>query len=374
MEPLEIDTWHMEQALCLAERGRGLVEPNPMVGCVVVQGCEIIGEGFHRRFGEAHAEVEALSVAGARAKGATLVVTLEPCCHYGKTPPCTEAILNAGIKRVVVAMRDPFPKVAGGGIAALQTAGVEVTVGVCETQARKLNAPYLKRLQTGRPWVIAKWAMTLDGRIATHTGSSRWISGEESRQIVHQLRSRVDAIMVGRETARADDPMLTARLPKGEVPLRTATRIVVDTRGLLTSQSNLVKTARDVPVLVAVGTNIYSKDAKRLEKAGCELFCCTSETHAGRLGELLDELGRREMTNVLVEGGGKLLGGLLDTRQMDEVYAFVAPKLVGGEAAPNPIGGEGISLMENALRLDDSRWQTVGSDVCLSGRVVYPQK
>src|SRR5262245_30652842 len=201
----------MRHALALAEKGRGYVEPNPMVGAVVLDSAgQFAGEGWHQKFGGPHAEVFALAAAGERARGGTLVVTLEPCCHHGKTPPCTDAVLKAGITRVVAAMSDPFPKVAGGGLAILRNAGVEVHVGLCEPQALALNAPYLKLLRTGRPWVHAKWAMSLDGKLATHTGASMWISGEESRRRVHELRGRMDAIIVGRRTV-ADDPLLTAR-------------------------------------------------------------------------------------------------------------------------------------------------------------------
>ena len=207
----DIDLWHMRRALELAARGEGFVEPNPMVGCVIAQGAEIIGEGWHRRFGQPHAEVEALRMAGDRAAGATLYVTLEPCCHFGKTPPCTRAVLASGVRRVVAAQTDPFPQVRGLGIAELRAAGLSVEVGLLESDARRLIAPYLKLVQTGRPWIIAKWAMTLDGKIATRSGQSRWISGPPSRQLVHALRGRVDAIMVGRETADRDDPLLTAR-------------------------------------------------------------------------------------------------------------------------------------------------------------------
>ncbi len=313
--------------------GQGHVEPNPMVGCVIVQGAEIIGEGWHRRFGDAHAEVEALRIAGDRAKGATMLVTLEPCCHHGKTPPCTEAILAAGIRRVVVAQWDPFAEVAGSGLAELRDAGIEVEQGLLEEEARAVNAPYLKLLSTGRPWVLAKWAMTLDGRTATRTGSSQWISSEESRRLAHGLRGRVDAIVIGRETARMDNPLLTAR-PPGP---RTALRVVVDTRATLASASQLVRTAREVPLLVAVGHTAPASERRRLEQAGCEVFVCQSDTHAGRLDELLTELGRRRMTNILVEGGGQLLGTLLDAEQIDEVHVLVAPKLLGGKHPPSPI-------------------------------------
>lgn len=365
MNQSELDRWHMARALELAAQGEGHVEPNPMVGCVIVQGAEIIGEGWHRRFGGAHAEVEALKLAGPRAAGATMYVTLEPCCHLGKTPPCSRAVIAAGVRRVVVAQRDPFPKVAGGGFAELEAAGVDVEVGLLEAEARRLNAPYRKLLETGRPWVLAKWAMTLDGKIATRTGSSRWISSAESRAIVHKLRGRVDAIMVGRQTAQSDDPALTAR-PAGP---RTALRVVVDTRASLSSQSQLARTAGDVPVLVAVGPEAPEAERQRLAEAGCEVFPCEADNHATRLDELLMEFGRRRLTNVLVEGGGQLMGSLLDAGQIDEFHVFIAPKLVGGVAAVSPIAGGGVAEMSRALALKDPQLRQVGSDAYLSGRL-----
>ena len=358
----------MERALELARLGQGWVEPNPMVGCVIAHGPEVVGEGWHQRFGGAHAEVEALREAGQRARGATLYVTLEPCCHQGKTPPCTEAILAAGVQRVVAAMKDPFPQVAGQGLRRLAEAGLEVHCGLLEAEARRLNAPYLKLIQTGRPWVIAKWAMTLDGKLATRTGQSRWISGPESRALVHQLRGRVDAVLVGSRTAALDDPLLTAR-PPGP---RTAVRIVVDGRARLTSESQLVRTARQAPVLVAAGPEAAAVDLRRLESAGCEVFVAPGQTPQERLLALLDELGRRRMTNLLVEGGGRLLGALLDLRAIDEVHVFIAPKLFGGLDAPTPLAGLGIDRTEQAVQLDSVQIERVGQDIYVTGRVRYP--
>ncbi len=355
----------MRRALELALLGQGHVEPNPMVGCVIVQGAEIIGEGWHRRFGDAHAEVEALRIAGPRARGATMYVTLEPCCHHGKTPPCTKAVIAAGIRRVVVAQRDPFPAVAGQGLEELRAAGIEVQTGMLEDEASALNAPYLKLLSSGRPWVLAKWAMTLDGRTATRTGSSQWISCEESRRLAHGLRGRVDAIVVGRETARMDNPLLTAR-PPGP---RTAVRVVVDTRATLASDSKLIHTAGEFALLVAVGPTASASERRRLEQAGCEVFVCPSDTYAGRLDELLAELGRRRMTNILVEGGGQLLGTLLDANQIDEVHVFVAPKVIGGQNARSPIDGEGLAEIAHAFELDNPQWQQSGTDLYLTGRM-----
>lgn len=365
MDQKALDQWHMRRALELALRGQGYVEPNPMVGCVVVQGAEIIGEGWHRRFGGPHAEIEALAVAGPRAAGATMFVTLEPCCHYGKTPPCTQAIIRAGIRRVVAAQRDPFPQVNGAGLAELQAAGIQVEVGLLEEEARRLNAPYMKLLATGRPWILAKWAMTLDGKTASASGSSKWISNAQSRAVVHQLRGRVDAIVIGRQTAQVDDPLLTAR-PPGP---RTALRVVVDSRGSLSSESQLARTARQVPVLVAVGPDSPAADRHRLEQAGCEVLVCDGPSPAERLDQLLAELGRRRMTNVLVEGGGRLTGSLLDARQIDEVHVFIAPKLLGGSEARTAIAGQGIAEISQALELEDIQARQLGSDLYISGRV-----
>jgi diaminohydroxyphosphoribosylaminopyrimidine deaminase / 5-amino-6-(5-phosphoribosylamino)uracil reductase len=365
MQQAEIDLWHMRRAMELAVRGQGLVEPNPMVGCVVARGAEVIGEGFHRKFGEAHAEVEALRIAGDRAAGATAYVTLEPCCHHGKTPPCTRALLAAKIARVVVAQPDPFPQVQGGGITELRaTGGVAVAVGLLEAEAREINAPYLKLIETGRPWIIAKWAMTLDGKIATHTGESRWISGPESRATVHALRGRVDAIVVGRGTAEQDDPLLTARPPGA----RTALRVVLDTRATLGSESQLVGTAAETPVLVAVGAESARQERERLIAAGCEVLVCEGSTHAARFDALLAELGRRRMTNVLVEGGAQVLGMLFDDRRIDEVHVFIAPKLAGGAGAASPIGGEGVAAMADALSLAAPVVRQSGDDVYVTGR------
>jgi diaminohydroxyphosphoribosylaminopyrimidine deaminase/5-amino-6-(5-phosphoribosylamino)uracil reductase len=360
----EVDRWHMRRAVELAAGGEGLVEPNPMVGCVVAQGAEIIGEGFHRRYGGPHAEIEALKIAAARAGGAALYVTLEPCSHQGKTPPCTQAVIAAGIRRVVVAQEDPFPQVRGRGIAELRAAGITVDVGLMQSDARRLNAPYLKLIQTGRPWIIAKWAMTLDGKIASRTGESRWISNEQSRAAAHRLRGRVDAILVGRGTVEHDDPLLTAR-PAGP---RTATRVVLDTQAFLQPDSQLVRTARQTPVLVAAGEKAPPENIRRLTDAGCEVFICKGQTHAERLDELLVEMGRRRWTNVLVEGGAGVLGAMLDARAIDEVHIFIASALIGGAAAPSAIGGQGAARIADALRLEPPTVSQLGGDLYFTAR------
>ena len=353
-----LEPW-MKHALSLAANGRGAVEPNPMVGAVVIDTAgRLVGAGWHRQFGGPHAEVFALAEAGDRAHGGTLVVTLEPCCHHGKTPPCTDAALQAGITRVVVAMADPFPKVAGGGITTLRAAGIPVEVGICEADAVALNAPYLKLLRTERPWVHAKWAMSLDGKIAARTGDSKWISGEESRRRVHELRGRMDAIIVGRGTVAADDPLLTAR-PAGR---RTPARVVLSTSGDLPPRCQLRATARDIPVIV------YTANPHALAgwaADGAEVVALGDNPLS--LDAVLADLGRRRFTNVLVEGGAGVLGTLLDAKAADEFHIFIAPKLIGGSGAASPVGGLGIARIADALTLSRCTAVASGDDVYVHG-------
>jgi len=354
----------MRHALALAARGRGFVEPNPMVGAVVLDAAgQRAGEGWHQKFGGPHAEVFALASAGERARGGTLVVTLEPCCHHGKTPPCTDAVLRAGVARVVVAMADPFPKVAGGGIAVLRAAGVEVHVGLCEADAVALNAPYLKLLRTGRPWVHLKWAMTLDGKIATRTGDSKWISGEESRRRVHALRGRVDAILVGRGTVVADDPLLTAR-PSGA---RTPARVVLSASGDLPERCQLRATAHTVGSEAGGPVIVYTANADKLVGWAADGADVVALDEGLSLDTVLADLGRRRFTNVLIEGGAGLLGSAFDERVGDECHVFVAPKVIGGTAALTPLGGRGLPRMADALALDRVTFEPSGADVYVHG-------
>ena len=334
------DSAAMRRSLELAGRGAGHVEPNPMVGAVIAQGEAIVGEGWHARFGGPHAEVAALLAAGGSARGATLYVTLEPCCHHGKTPPCSDAIIAAGIARVVVAAGDPFAAVAGGGLRALRAAGLSVEIGLCESESLRLTAPYRKLVTEGRPWVIGKWAMTLDGRVATTEGDSRWISSETSRALVHELRGRVDAIVVGIGTVLADDPLLTPRPPGPRQPLR----VVLDRSARLPLESGLVRSAAEVPLLVATGSEVPLERVRRLEAAGCEVWSSSDQDPGGRFLELLAELGRRRFSNLLVEGGPTVLGSLLDCDAIDEVWAFVAPKVIGGAAALGPVAGQDVAI------------------------------
>jgi len=367
------DTLFMQRALELARQGEGFVEPNPMVGCVLVKDGNIVGEGFHAQFGGPHAEVEAIRDAVNRngekaANGATCYVTLEPCSHYGKTPPCTSAVLSAGIRRVVVAMRDPNPAVNGCGLEILRNAGLEVTENVLEKEARSLNAPYLMLLEQNRPWIIAKWAMTLDGRLASRTGSSHWISGEASRQIVHRLRSRMDAIMIGSQTARQDDPLLTVRLDNDSIVPRTPIRIVLDSKAELDMESRLVQTARKIPVLLVVSTDALPKRIKILQDAGCEILRLPS-AYQEKTTALLKYLAQRKLTNLLVEGGSRLFGTLFDMKLIDEVHVFIAPKLIGGESARSVIDGIGLPEMKFTRRLELPEIQIVEQDIYVHGRI-----
>ncbi len=360
---IEQDRRHMGRAMELARRGEGYVEPNPMVGCVLVHNGEVVGEGWHQKFGGPHAEVEAITAAGPAARGATAYVTLEPCSHTGKTPPCTEALIRAGIERVVAACRDPNRYVSGEGLAQLEAAGVKCHHSVLADEAADLIAPFTKLVTTGCPWVIAKWAMTLDGKFATHTGMSRWISGEASRAKVHQLRGRVDAIVVGAGTVRQDDPLLTAR-PPGP---RTLTRIILDSHAALPLTSQLVATARKTPVLLATSSAAAPERLKALKDNGVEIWQSSEPDLARRWFDLLDELGRRQMTNVLVEGGANVFGVLFDAGAIDEIHAFIAPKIIGGPA-PSPLAGRGVAEMNLASSLKRYTIDQLGGDAYIHGR------
>ena len=359
------DDFWMQRALTAAARGRGFVEPNPLVGAAVVHDGELISLGHHERFGGPHAEVVALDRAGDRARGATLYVTLEPCCHHGKTPPCVDAILRAGVTRVVAAHRDPFPRVAGGGLAQLRAAGLEVEVEVEGDAARALNAPYLKRLLLGTPFVIAKWAMTLDGRTATGTSDSRWISHPESRALVHEVRGQMDAILVGIGTALADDPELTAR-PAGP---RTPARVVLDSQGRLPLDGKLARTARDVPVWVATTTAAASDRLDALAALGCEILRFEPVADRVPIDPLLAELSRRGVTNLLVEGGGVVHGSFLDAGQVDAVDVFLAPKIISGPPRYAPTLGAGVAWMADAWTLDSPAISSAHGDIRIQGRV-----
>ncbi len=343
------DEHFMRLALELAERGRGSVEPNPMVGCVIVRDGTVIGQGYHHQFGGPHAEVDALNslTDASDAKGATAYVTLEPCCHHGKTPPCSDALISAGLARVVAAMADPFAKVDGGGLRQLSDAGIETTVGVLGEDAEFLNAPYLKKIRSGKPWVIAKWAMTMDGRIATVNGQSKWITGQASRAEVHRLRGRVDAIAVGMGTVEADDPMLTAR-PPGP---RVAIRIVFCRHRLPAIDSKLIQTANEFPLMLIVGQQINAanlRSLKSLESQGAVIVDAKTDDPTNMIETALDTLGGQGITNLMLEGGGELLASFFAANQIDECHVYIGAKAFGGIRAPGPIGGPGLENINDA--------------------------
>lgn len=361
------DRHWMKLALDLASEGTGGAEPNPLVGCVLVKGNQQVASGFHARFGEAHAEVMAIrSLADPSvAAGSTAYVTLEPCVHFGKTPPCADALIAAKVARVVVAQQDPFPQVAGEGIARLRAAGIEVSVGVLESEARELNAPYLKRLETGLPWVIAKWAMSLDGKIATSSGQSQWISSNQSRADAHQVRGRLDAILVGLGTALADDPLLTAR-PPGP---RIARRVVFDSEAKLPLSSRLVSSLDCAPLILVTRNDVAAERESALTKLGVQIWKFAGPP-AERIIQCLRRLGSEGATNVLVEGGPRLLGEFAAANQLDELQIYQAPKLIGGAAAPGPIGNPGWSVLTECPTLRLVRSQKLGEDL----KLVYRQQ
>lgn len=362
------DEKYMRQALRLARRGMGTTSPNPMVGAVVVRGNRIVGQGYHRCAGEAHAEVLALQDAGEKARGATLYVTLEPCNHFGKTPPCTEAVLKAGIRKVVAGMRDPNHRVFGGGIQRLRKGGVEVEVGVLEEACRELNAPFCKYVNARMPFVTLKGALTLDGKIATASGDSRWVTSPESRQEVHRLRQAADAVMVGIGTALKDDPLLNVRLSRTRAK-RQPLRIVVDSRLRIPLTSQLIQTASQYPTLIAATRAASPSKARRLEKRNVEVWTLPKNPHGKvNLRVLMKKLGERGLVSVLLEGGAQLNASAVRERLVDRFLFFFAPKVAGGAKAPGVIGGEGVRRMRAALPLELLRVRRIGRDLLVEAK------
>ncbi|HHT47581.1 MAG TPA: bifunctional diaminohydroxyphosphoribosylaminopyrimidine deaminase/5-amino-6-(5-phosphoribosylamino)uracil reductase RibD [Firmicutes bacterium] len=364
---LEPDERYMWMALDLARRGLGKTNPNPMVGAVIVKGGEVVGTGFHEKVGERHAEVIALDEAGERARGATLYVNLEPCSHFGRTPPCVDAIIAAGVRKVVVACADPNPLVAGSGIRKLQEAGIKIKTGVLEEKAIRLNEVFFKYITTKMPFVVVKAAMTLDGKIATVAGKSRWISGEKSRKFVHRLRTMSDGIMVGINTVLNDDPQLTPRL--GDENGRTPARIIVDSRGRLPLDANVVRTAFRTKTILAT-TGLASRDKiEALRSSGVEVLVLPSRDGRVDLHELMLALGKKAISVLLVEGGGTINYSLLDENLIDKVYFFVAPMFLGGESAPTPLEGAGVDQVDDSWLVEDMEIRQLDKDLLIIG---YP--
>ncbi len=353
----------MEHALALARRALGNVSPNPAVGAVIVNKAgTIIGGGHTQPPGFAHAEIMALRQARDAAQGATMYVTLEPCCHYGRTPPCTKAIIAAGIREVHMAMLDPNPIVFGKGRAELEAAGIKTILGEHEEEAKELVEAYAKHITTGEPFVTVKFAMSLDGKIATRTFDSKWITNERSREYVHRLRWESDAIMVGVNTVLRDDPHLTARTPDGE---REPLRIIVDSRGRTPLEANVLRTPHRA--LIAAAETIERSRAEVYSRQGIEVAILPQQNGQVDLKSLLALLGQRGITSILVEGGGTLLGSIFTLGLADKVIAFIAPIIIGGREAVTPIAGEGVAAVSEALRLKRVRMERFGDDIMISG-------
>jgi diaminohydroxyphosphoribosylaminopyrimidine deaminase/5-amino-6-(5-phosphoribosylamino)uracil reductase len=356
----------MHRALELAARGEGFVHPNPMVGAVLARRGNVIGEGWHERHGEAHAEVNALRSCD-DAAGATLYVTLEPCCHHGKTPPCTREIIARGVTRVVIAIEDPNPLVAGRGIAELRAAGIAVEVGVGRAEALEQNRAFLKYIVTRRPWVTLKTAMTLDGKIATRAGESRWITGEEARRRVHEERARNMAVATGIGTVLADDPLLDARLPGARQPAR----VVIDSLARLPLDSRLARSAGRSPVWLVHAPIAPVPRLEALRAAGIACIACAGDGRRVEIADACRRLGEAGVASLLLEGGGELNYSFLAARQVDEVIAFIAPRVIGGAGAASPVGGAGVARLDDALELVDVTVGRAGADVMIRGKLKH---
>ncbi len=367
------DRQHLARAIELSEQGRGRVSPNPLVGAVLVRDGEVLAEGFHAVFGGPHAEVAAIAAAGCDLTGATLYVSLEPCCHHGKTPPCTDAIVAAGIGRVVVAADDPSEAASGRGLGILRDEGIAVDLAEADldapdlaVRARMLNQPFRKLARSGRPLVCFKSAMTLDGKVATVTGDSKWISGEESRQLSHRWRSEFDAVAVGVGTALADDPQLTARIPGVE---RQPRRVIFDSLARLPLSSQLVRDAPSIPLVVVVSRAAPRADVVQLEAAGAEVVVAAGANEPARVVSALESLAAAGISSVLLEGGPHLAGSFLDAGEIDELRLFLAPLLLGGRTARDPLEGQGAEAIADAVHTRIVSCERVGEDLLITARL-----
>lgn len=360
------DEYFMKMALKLAKKGRGYTSPNPMVGAVIVKDGEVKGRGYHQSIGKSHAEVNAIEDAGSEARGATLYVNLEPCNHTGRTPPCTRKILEAGIKRVVFAMEDPHT-LAGGGAAFLKKHGVEVQKGVCEVSARRLNEAFIKYVQTKRPFVILKCAATLDGRIATRSGDSKWVTGEKARRFVHQLRHAVDAVLVGIGTIQADNPRLTTRMgsKKGSDPIR----IVLDAHLSISPDANILNLDSNSDTILVIGSNIAEDKKNSVQKKGVRLIQQPVASDQINLSLLMDQLGAMGITSVLVEGGSRVIASAFSSGVVDKIYFFYAPKILAGDDGVPICRGTGRQLMKDSLRIKNVRVRRFDDDVMIEGYI-----
>lgn len=364
----ETDLAYLNRAIDLAEQGKGATSPNPMVGAVLVKDETVIGEGFHARYGEAHAEINALNAATVDPAGATLYVSLEPCCHEGQTPPCTDAIIAAGVRRVVIASDDPSEKANGRGLGVLRDEGIEVELATGEIadRANALNQPFRKHARTGQPYVVFKAAMSLDGKVATRVGDSKWISSEQSRELVHRWRAEFDAVAVGIGTALADDPELTARIEGID---RQPQRVIFDSEARLPPTSTLIQTAQTVPTTIVISRSAPHGAADGLGAAGANIIVATGENEPARVLSALTALGEANVTSILLEGGPHLAGAFLNADAIDELRLFVAPLIFADSRARDAFEGEGIETVAEAIRTLDLRAQPVGADVLLTAKL-----
>ena len=358
------DEYFMKVALNLAEKGMGFTSPNPLVGAVIVKNGNIIAEGYHEKYGESHAEVNALNNTVQDVHGATMYVTLEPCSHFGKTPPCANRIVESGIKKVVIAMEDPNPIVSGKGIKILRDNGVEVKVGVLRIEAEKLNEIFIKYITTKKPFTIMKAGMSLDGKIATHTGDSRWVTGEKAREYGHLLRQKVSAILVGVNTVIMDDPMLNTRL--NNVECKDPIRIVLDSHGR-TPLTSKVLNINPSNTIIAVTDIASEENIRAFKERGAKVIITPAKNNKVDLQFLLDELGKKKIDSLLIEGGGEVNFSFLKENLVDKVVFFIAPKIIGGRDAKTPVEGEGIDYLKNVINLKNLQMTNMGKDIMIEG-------
>lgn len=363
-----MDEIMMKRALELAERGAGFTNPNPLVGAVIVKNGKVIGEGWHQQYGSSHAEINAFKNAAEDVKGATMYVTLEPCSHYGKTPPCANALIEKGIKKVVIGLVDPNPLVAGNGIKILRENGIEVVTGILEDQGKKLNEIFLKYITTGLPFVIMKTAMTLDGKIASCTGDSKWITNEISRDYVHRIRHRVSGIMAGIGTVLADDPSLTTRLK--DIEGKDPVRIIIDSSARIPLTAQVLNLHSKAKTIIACTEMAHKDKIKALEAKGAEIITTPLKDGGVDLKCLMKLLGDKKIDSILLEGGSKINYSALKEGIVDKVNAFIAPKIIGGENAKTPVGGPGIHLMRDAIDLHNIDVKRFQKDIMIEGYIV----
>ena len=360
---------HMRHALELALKGQGRTSPNPMVGAVLVKNGRVVGAGYHRKAGLAHAEIEALRQAGKKARGADLYVNLEPCCHFGRTPPCTEAIITSGVRKVIVGMRDPNRLVSGKGLRQLKKNGVQVVTGILRKECERLNEVFSKYARTGNPFVVLKTAVSLDGKIATRSGESKWITGAKAREKVHQIRDQMDAIVAGAGTILKDDPFLTTRLKKKSAAGKHPVRVILDNEFIVPLRSNVFKNADTQRVLYATSNKLPDSRRNALTRKGVDILILKEKKGGVDLQHLMVALGKNEITSVLVEGGGEVNASALQAGIVDKVMVFVAPILIGGKDAPGPLGGKGIRRLADAFKIKNMTVNPIGNDILLEGYI-----